>query len=368
MNNLIPDIIKAIKKINDEKAYLKDELKKASTKDELNLLQKQFNDLSFNAQRVVLEDFKTVDLNALFSNDLKSFFDSIPKPKDGLNGKDGKNGLDAVVDYDSLNKYLNDKVADIKIPEAEKVNYDLIKSTINELVNQFTLTIKNGIDGKDGKDGVGIQDIKDNKGYFEIILSNGNKKKINKPLDGINRHGGGFAVNNGGTIDAYTKTESDLLLADKANASEVYNKSEVDTNISTAIDDLINGASNILDSFGEVESVLDVLQSSISANAQGIVDIQPITTTTHLNFGIIGTKYKLFTISDANLTSGKKVTNIIYKPSNNKLAEIVKESIDDDEFDSIDFSIRNISSGSFQILAKSYGIINNYKTIQYTIQ
>ena len=29
MNNLIPDIIKAIKKINDEKAYLKDELKKA---------------------------------------------------------------------------------------------------------------------------------------------------------------------------------------------------------------------------------------------------------------------------------------------------------------------------------------------------
>lgn len=310
MNNLIPDIIKAIKKINDEKAYLKDELKKASTKDELNQLQKQFNDLSFNAQRVVLEDFKTVDLNALFSNDLKAFFDSIPKPKDGING----------------------------------------------------------IDGKDGLDGVGIQDIKDNKGYFEIILSNGNKKKINKPLDGINRHGGGFAVNNGGTIDAYTKTESDLLLADKANASEVYNKNEVDTNISTAIDDLINGASNILDSFGEVESVLDVLQSSISANAQGIVDIQPITTTTHLDFGIIGTKYKLFTINDANLTSGKKVTNITYKPSSNKLAEIVKESIDDDEFDSIDFSIRNISLGSFQILAKSYGIINNYKTIQYTIQ
>lgn len=204
MNNLIPDIIKAIKKINDEKAYLKDELKKASTKDELNLLQKQFNDLSFNAQRVVLEDFKTVDLNTLFSNDLKAFFDSIPKPKDGLNGKDGKNGLDAVVDYESLNKYLNDKVADIKIPEAEKVNYDLIKSTINELVNQFTLTVKNGIDGKNGADGVGIQDIKDNKGYFEIILSNGTKKKINKPLDGINRHGGGFAVNGG-------SSEGDML-------------------------------------------------------------------------------------------------------------------------------------------------------------
>ena len=87
-----------------------------------------------------------------------------------------------------------------------------------------------------------------------------------------------------------------------------------------------------------------------------------------LDFGDIGSKYKLFTISDSNLTSGKKVTNIVYKPTSNKLVNIVKESIDDDEFDSIDFSIRNLSVGNFQILAKSNGIINNYKTIQYTIQ
>ena len=247
MNNLIPDIIKAIKKINDEKAYLKDELKKASTKDELNSLQKQFNDLSFNAQRVVLEDFKTVDLNALFSNDLKLFFDSIPKPKDGLNGKDGMNGLDAVVDYESLNKYLNDKVADIKIPEAEKVNYDLIKSTINELVNQFTLTVKNGFDGKDGKDGVGIQDIKDNKGYFEIILSNGNKKKINKPLDGINRHGGGFAVNGGSSIELVDNLESiDTLKALTANQGKIL-KDYIDS-----INVLIDSDDSTLDTVQEI--------------------------------------------------------------------------------------------------------------------
>ena len=247
MNNLIPDIIKAIKKINDEKAYLKDELKKASTKDELNSLQKQFNDLSFNAQRVVLEDFKTVDLNALFSNDLKSFFDSIPKPKDGLNGKDGKNGLDAVVDYESLNKYLNDKVADIKIPEAEKVNYDLIKSTINELVNQFTLTVKNGIDGKNGADGVGIQDIKDNKGYFEIILSNGTKKKINKPLDGINRHGGGFAVNGGRSIELVDNLESiDTLKALTANQGKIL-KDYIDS-----INVLIGSDDSTLDTVQEI--------------------------------------------------------------------------------------------------------------------
>lgn len=93
-----------------------------------------------------------------------------------------------------------------------------------------------------------------------------------------------------------------------------------------------------------------------------------ITTEIILDFGDVGTKYKLFTVNDVNLTTGKKVTNITHKPTANKLVNIVKESIDDDEFDSINFSIRNISVGSFQLLAKSNGIINNYKTIQYTIQ
>ncbi len=274
MNNLIPDIIKAIKKINDEKAYLKDELKKASTKDELNSLQKQFNDLSFNAQRVVLEDFKTVDLNALFSNDLKAFFDSIPKPKDGLNGKDGMNGLDAVVDYESLNKYLNDKVADIKIPEAEKVNYDLIKSTINELVNQFTSTIKNGKDGLNGIDGVGIQDIKDNKGYFEIILSNGNKKKINKPLDGINRHGGGFAVNGGSSVELIDNLESiDTLKALTANQGKIL-KDYIDS-----INVLIDSDDSTLDTVQEIvayikenKNILDNLDVDSISGLQTILN------------------------------------------------------------------------------------------------
>lgn len=93
-----------------------------------------------------------------------------------------------------------------------------------------------------------------------------------------------------------------------------------------------------------------------------------ITTEIILDFGNVGTKYKLFTINDVNLTIGKKVTNITYKPTANKLVNVVKESIDDDEFDSINFSIRNLSVGNFQILVKSNGIINNYKTIQYTIQ
>ena len=276
------------------------------------------------------------------------------------------------IELNKLNENHKNLTKLIKEVESLIPDYNEIKKDLLSYAKSIP-TPRDGKDGKDGKDGIDGKDgqIPDHEVLGRMIRfkkPNGQWGQWVKSASSGGGSSGGFAVNNGGTIDAYTKTESDLLLADKANTSDVYNKSEVDTNINTAIDDLINGASNILDSFGEVESVLDVLQSSISANAQGIVDIQPITTTTHLDFGIIGTKYKLFTISDANLIGGKKVTNITYKPSNNKLAEIVKESIDDDEFDSIDFSIRNISSGSFQILAKSYGIINNYKTIQYTIQ
>ena len=93
-----------------------------------------------------------------------------------------------------------------------------------------------------------------------------------------------------------------------------------------------------------------------------------LTATALLDFGTSGTKCKLFTINDANITLGKKVGGLIYKPTNIKVSTFIKESIDDDEFDSIEFSIRDSSIGSFQILAKSNGIINNYKTIQYIIQ
>lgn len=93
-----------------------------------------------------------------------------------------------------------------------------------------------------------------------------------------------------------------------------------------------------------------------------------LTATALLDFGTSGTKYKLFTINDANITLGKKVGGIMYKPTNIKVSTFIKEAIDDDEFDSIEFSIRDSSVGGFQILAKSTGIINNYKTIQYTIQ
>ena len=93
-----------------------------------------------------------------------------------------------------------------------------------------------------------------------------------------------------------------------------------------------------------------------------------LTSTAVLDFGTSGSKYKLFTVIDVNIAAGKKVGGITYTPTDTIVSTLIKESIDDDEFDSIDFSVRNVSVGSFQVLAKSNGIINNYKTIQYTIQ
>ena len=93
-----------------------------------------------------------------------------------------------------------------------------------------------------------------------------------------------------------------------------------------------------------------------------------LTSTAVLDFGTSGIKYKLFTVLNEGITIGKKVVGIIYTPTSTTVSTLIKESIDDDEFDSIDFSVRNVSVGSFQVLAKSDGIINNYKTIQYTIK
>ncbi len=93
-----------------------------------------------------------------------------------------------------------------------------------------------------------------------------------------------------------------------------------------------------------------------------------LTSTAVLDFGTSGSKYKLFTVLDVNIVAGKKVGGITYTPTDTIVSTLIKESIDDDEFDSIDFSVRDVSVGSFKVLAKSNGIINNYKTIQYTIQ
>lgn len=90
--------------------------------------------------------------------------------------------------------------------------------------------------------------------------------------------------------------------------------------------------------------------------------------TTTLDFGNQAVPYKLFTINDANLGSGNKISGVLYTPKTTVVSTFLREAIDDDEFDEISFSVKNVTTGSFQLLVKSEGLINNLKTIQYIIQ
>lgn len=149
---------------------------------------------------------------------------------------------------------------------------------------------KFSIKGKDGRDGInalsnGIKDIQLVNNELIITLDDNTIKTITMPtikqaigkVGGISKHSVQVmideALNSAVGSDSYTKDESDNLLDLKADKLNTYTKTETDTNIANAIDSLVNGASNILDSFGEVESVLGTLQTSINANSQAIDDL-----------------------------------------------------------------------------------------------
>ena len=140
--------------------------------------------------------------------------------------------------------------------------------------------VKNGSDGIDGKDGVGTKGDKGDKGLdgvngvgiddityksntITIFLSNGTKKEIRLNIPTYLGGGGGISE----------IRVMELISESLGNSIDAYTKSETDTLIANAIDDLINGASNILDSFGEVESVLGTLEDSINANSVAIANL-----------------------------------------------------------------------------------------------
>ncbi len=194
----------------------------------------------------------TLIANAISSmkDELNQFKSTIKNGKDGLNGINGVDGLDGKNGRDGLN----------------------------------------GKDGKDGRDGInalsnGIKDIQLVNNELIITLDDNTIKTITMPtikqaigkVGGISKHSVQVmideALNSAVGSDSYTKEESDNLLGLKADKLNTYTKTETDTNIANAIDSLVNGASNILDSFGEVESVLGTLQTSINANSQAIDDL-----------------------------------------------------------------------------------------------
>lgn len=142
------------------------------------------------------------------------------------NGKDGRNGIDGIDGKDGLRGRDGKDGKDGK----------------------------DGINGKDGQngvgiDGVGISDITYKNGTLTVTLSDGTKKniKLNIPTQYIGGGGGvsaeyvntaiAEAIGGGGTIDSYTKEETDNLLLDKANKTDVYTIEEIDNQQNLFIQD-----------------------------------------------------------------------------------------------------------------------------------
>lgn len=198
-----------------------------------------------------------------------------------------KNELITKVNQDFTNlsneftsKYDSFKNALVKISNEYQIELDNKVNNALAEINAKLKTVKNGLDGRDGakgdkgdkgndglkgldgRDGIGITNITYRLGNLIVELSNNTTKTIKLNIPQI-LSGGGGGVSAVYVQDAINTALSGVVI-------DAYTKSETDNLISGAVDNLINGASNILDSFGEVESVLGALQTSINANSQAI--------------------------------------------------------------------------------------------------
>ena len=110
----------------------------------------------------------------------------------------------------------------------------------------------------------------------------------------------------GGTVDAYTKAETDALLADKADTDDVYTKTEVDTELADKQDVLTPGTN------------ITIENNVISASGGGSSDWTLETNNTLSNFVDNNKSIKnilIRAIIDAG--SGNYATAFMYIPKNN---------------------------------------------------
>lgn len=95
-----------------------------------------------------------LDFERRAADTIQKAIDKIPAPKDGRDGKDGR---DAEIDYDQVVKTLeeiHERFAAKFMLEFERRGLDTIQRTIDKLP-----VPKDGVDGKDGRDGVGFDDV-----------------------------------------------------------------------------------------------------------------------------------------------------------------------------------------------------------------
>lgn len=252
-------------------------------KDEIDNLSNQIDNLIKSAINNIDDKFIKID------NNIKSKYENIDSKFMTIdsNIKSETIKLTDIIDNEliAFEKLFNN------IAKSNKDSLDTLIRQVNSDIKNIKNSVKNGTDGVDG---ISIKDISLKDNNLVIELTNNDIKTIALPKikQIVSSGGGGYSkkaiqdivsemIGSSGTVDAYTKAETDTLIAN-------------------AIDGLVNGASNILDTFGEVESVLTTLTTQINANSQSIANlataqgefgsstVQSITTTeTNLDFDVL---------------------------------------------------------------------------------
>jgi hypothetical protein len=228
---ILTKLTEAIKKINEDKTLLKDRIEKlnkdyedtiksislnsddlksfkASHDSQIDLLSKQLNETMFKSETLIKDEISKMDVKGLFANDVNSFLNAIPIPKDGKNADE--------VDYKTIYEKIEKRINEIPIPKPESVNYEAINQTIKKEVSK----IPTPKDGMDGVDGVGIEKIEDKKDDIVIKLTNKKEFKIKKPKSdmifagGGSSNSGGFDVNSVIEITEILNTDFILVMKD----------------------------------------------------------------------------------------------------------------------------------------------------------
>lgn len=171
------------------------------------------------------KDFKETtkridDINVQIDRTIKDAIKAIPTPKDG------KDGIDAEVDYNSIEDFISKLVSEL--PKAKDGSNGVDGQDGNDGRNGLDgakgqdgndgldgqdgergLTGASGAKGEAGEDGLTIEEIFEKNGYIVIILSDGTKKELKLPA--IEKHMTTVRAGNNGT-DLIIKTAVDMDL------------------------------------------------------------------------------------------------------------------------------------------------------------
>jgi len=203
-----------ISDLEDTLDLLKDETKAnqsevVKTKD---ILEKQIEDMAIATNKLIEKAIKSIEIPEAEKVDYFRIETSI---KAKINRLINEKDTDIAEVRADLKRYVIENLARFKPKDGKSADNDLIIRELKEFIdkNKAEFRGKDGRDGKKGTDAVGIKDIEKDKDYLTIYLTDGTKKRFEIPKTTIYRGGGG-SVSSGLDVKGLTEL-TDLLESDE---------------------------------------------------------------------------------------------------------------------------------------------------------